>query len=88
MQSDRMTRRLALIAGGSAIIAMGALTAGCGQNQSPSPSSTTTTTTTTTSVAPSPTEKSINPTGGNSFSPPVKATPAPTVQPGNHQHTG
>jgi hypothetical protein len=87
MKSDRMARRLALVAGGSAIIAMGALTAGCGGNQSPSPSSTTTTTTTT-SVAPSPTEKSINPSAGNSFTPPVKAPPAPTVQPGDHQHTG
>jgi len=85
MKSDRLTRRLALVAGGSAVIAMGALTA-CGSNQSPSPSSTTPTTSS--SVAPSPTEKSINPTAGNSFSPPVKATPAQTVAPGDHQHTG
>lgn len=86
MKSDRMARRLALIAGGSAIIAMGALTAGCGGKETPTPSSTTTTTT---SVAtPSPTEKSLNPTAGNSFTPPVKATPAPTVQPGDHSHTG
>jgi hypothetical protein len=84
MKSDRLTRRLALVAGGGAIIAMGALTAGCGGNEAPSPSSTTTTS----SVAPSPTEKSINPTGGNSFTPPVKAPPAQTVQPGDHQHTG
>jgi len=83
MKSDRLTRRLALVAGGSAIIAMGVLT-GCGGGEKPSPSSTTTTTT----VAPSPTEKSIDPSGGNKFTPPVTANPAPTVQPGDHQHTG
>ena len=88
MKSDRMARRLALIVGGSAIIAMGALTAGCGNKETPTPSSTTTTTTTTSAVTPSPTEKSINPSAGNSFTPPVKATPAPTVQPGDHSHTG
>jgi hypothetical protein len=32
----------------------------------------------------SPTEKSISPTGGNLFSPPVKAPPAQTVSPGQH----
>src|SRR6476659_3988141 len=40
------------------------------------------------STRPPPTEKSINPTGGNLFSPPVKApgppTPAPGNLPGNH----
>jgi hypothetical protein len=86
MKSDRLTRQLALIAGGSAIIAMGALTA-CSKSESPSPSSTTPTTSSS-SVAPSPTEKSIDPTGGNKFTPPVSANPAPTVQPGDHQHTG
>jgi ABC-type glycerol-3-phosphate transport system substrate-binding protein len=89
MKSDRWARRLALVAGGSAIIAMGALTAGCSGTESPAPSSTSTTTTTS-SVAPSPTptEKSINPTGGNSFSPPVKAPPLPSGNPGNTSHTG
>ncbi|MDT5236856.1 MAG: hypothetical protein QOF47_2843, partial [Mycobacterium sp.] len=33
---------------------------------------------------PAPTEKSINPTGGNLFTPPVVAPPAPTVPPGQH----
>ena len=85
MSSRRFARRLALVAGGSAIIAMGALTAGCGGSESPAPSSTTTTTTTTTV---SPTEKNISPTGGNSFSPPVIAPPAPTAPPGNHRNNG
>ena len=84
MNAVRLTRRLALVAGGSAIVAMGALTA-CSSSESPSPSSTTTTTTT---VAPSPSEKSIDPTAGNKFTPPVTANPAQTVQPGDHQHTG
>jgi hypothetical protein len=80
---SRLTRRVAAGLGVAAFISMGALTA-CGGNQSTTPSSTTTTTT-----APSvtPTEKSINPTGGNSFSPGVKAPPAPTGMPGTN-HTG
>ena len=84
MQS-RFTRRVAAGLGVAAFISMGALTA-CGGSGSNGPSSTTTTTTTTApSPTVSPTDKSINPTGGNSFSPGVKAPPAPTEQPGtNH----
>jgi hypothetical protein len=81
MKSGRLARRLALVAGGSAIVAMGALTAGCSGGEKPSPSSTTPTTT---SV--SPTEKSIDPTGGNKFTPPVIAPPAPTAIPGTHRN--
>ncbi|MDT5000120.1 MAG: hypothetical protein QOK12_2225 [Mycobacterium sp.] len=85
MNSQRFGRRLAVIAGGAAIVAMGTLTAcGGGGNVSPSSTTTTTTTTTTSAPAPSPTEKSINPTGGNLFTPPVTATPAPGVPPGQH----
>jgi hypothetical protein len=85
MNSQRFGRRLAVIAGGAAIIAMGTLTAcGGGGKESPSSTTTTTTTTTTSAPAPSPTEKSINPTGGNLFTPPVSATPAPNVPPGQH----
>jgi len=86
MTSGHFARRLALVAGGSAIIAMGALTASCSTaEKEPSPS---TTTTTTTSVAPSPTEKNLTPGGANSFSPPVVAPPAPTAPPGNHRNNG
>jgi hypothetical protein len=84
MKTDRLARRLALVMGGSAIIAMGALTAGCSSSETPAPSSTTTTTTTTTSV--SPTEKSLTPGGPNSFTPPVKAPPAPSGEPGTHRN--
>jgi hypothetical protein len=88
MKSRRLARRLAATAGMGAIIAMGALTA-CGQGEK-APETTTPTTTTTTSTttapppAPAPTEKSINPTGGNLFTPPVKAPPAPTAIPGDN----
>jgi len=87
MYSRRIT-----VAGGAALIAVGALTAACGTSGNQAPSSTTTTTTTTTttpaapttSAAPAPTEKSINPTGGNLFTPSVVAPPAPNVPPGQH----
>jgi hypothetical protein len=86
MKSRRLARRLAATAGMGAIIAMGALTA-CGQGEK-APETTTPTTTTTTSTTtappPAPTEKSINPTGGNLFTPPVKAPPAPTAIPGDN----
>jgi hypothetical protein len=93
-KSNHKVRRYMTVAGGGAVIAMVALTAGCGTNGNQAPStSTTTTTTTTTSVAPppttappAPTEKSINPTGGNLFTPGVKAPPAPTEPPGVHRN--
>ncbi|MCW2516428.1 MAG: hypothetical protein JWR11_5470 [Mycobacterium sp.] len=88
MRSHRLARRVAAYAGGAAIVAMVGLTAACGGSEKAPETSTTTTTTTTTapSSAPSvtPTEKSINPTGGNLFTPPVKAPPAPTAIPGDN----
>lgn len=39
--------------------------------------------TTTTTTSPSPTEKGLDPTGGNKFSPTVKAPPPQTAAPGN-----
>jgi hypothetical protein len=91
MNSRRLGRRVAAAVGGSAIIAMVGLTAACGGGGKETPSSTTTTTTTTTSAPAStpsvaPTEKSINPTGGNLFTPPVYAPPAPTQPPGVHRN--
>jgi predicted phage gp36 major capsid-like protein len=89
MKSGRLARRLAATAGMGAIIAMGGLTA-CGQGEkAPETTTPTTTSTSSTTSAPSappvaPTEKSINPTGGNLFTPPVKAPPAPTAIPGDH----
>jgi hypothetical protein len=94
MQSHWVDRRRMAVAGGAVLMAVGALT-GCGTsgNQAPSTTPTTTTTTTTTtatpppsSAAPAPTEKSINPTGGNLFTPGVLAPPAPTEPPGVHRN--
>jgi len=90
MRSGRLARRIAATASMGAIIAMGGLTA-CGQGgKAPETTTpTTTTTTSTTTMAPpaspvAPTEKSINPTGGNLFTPQIKAPPAPTAIPGDH----
>ena len=86
MKSRRLVRRLAATAGMGAIIAMGALTA-CAQEEKAPETTTPPTTTTTTAPPPSPvapTEKSINPTGGNLFTPPVIAPPAPTAIPGDN----
>jgi hypothetical protein len=99
MESLRLTRRLAAVAGGAAIVTMVGLTASCAKEEQKAPETTTTTTTTTTATttppetpAPpppaSPSEKSINPTGGNLFTPPVYAPPAPTQPPGVHRNNG
>ena len=90
MSSKLSTRRLIAVAGAGALIAMGAFTAGCANNEKAPSTSTTTTTTTTTpptsAPPPSPTEKGINPTGGNLFTPDIKAPPAPTEPPGVHRN--
>ncbi|KAA0080540.1 hypothetical protein CIW52_23255 [Mycolicibacterium sp. P9-64] len=85
MKDRQLTRRVAAGLGIAAVVSMGALTA-CGGGGKESPSSTTPTTTSTSTSAPtvSPTEKSLNPTGGNLFTPPVKAPSAPTAIPGTH----
>jgi hypothetical protein len=88
MASHLLGRRIAAISGLSALVAMGAITAACAKEEQKAPETTTTTTTTTSAPAmtggPAPTEKSINPTGGNLFTPPVVAPPAGTVPPGQH----
>jgi hypothetical protein len=83
MDSSRFTR-LGAVIGVAAIATMGGLTAACGGGEKKAPETSTTTTTTATTSAAAPTEKSINPTGGNLFTPPVQATPAPNVSPGQH----
>ena len=83
-----MARRVAGLVGGAAVVTMVGLTASCAKEEQKAPETTTTTTTTTPATpAPppvAPTEKSINPTGGNLFTPPVKAPPAPTAPPGDN----
>jgi len=76
--------RWSAVAAATALLVFGALTA-CGTSQQPS-TTTTTTTTTTTPPPTSPTEKNLNPTGGNLFTPPVQAPPAPTEPPGVHRN--
>ncbi|OBB24191.1 hypothetical protein A5792_30790 [Mycolicibacterium peregrinum] len=97
MKSGQLTRRLTVIAGGAAVIGMISFTAACGTEEKAPETTTPTTTTTTTTTAPAtpappptvePTEKSINPTGGNLFTPGVKAPPAPTAIPGNRSNSG
>ena len=89
--------RLARVVAGAAVLAgLAVSVASCSGNGSNGPSTTqspTTTTTTTQSPTPAapppaPTEKSINPTGGNLFTPTVHASPAPTAIPGNRENTG
>jgi hypothetical protein len=92
MESQRIIRRLSAVAGGLAVVAMVGLTASCAKEAQKAPETSTTTTTTTPTTtsapppAPAPTEKSINPTGGNLFTPPVYAPPAPTAPPGVHRN--
>ncbi|MGX9674211.1 hypothetical protein [Mycobacterium sp. HM-7] len=71
-----------------AVVALGVLTTACGGNQSPpgNTTSTTTTTTTTSPVSVSPTQKSIDPSGPNSFTPSVLAPPPQTALPGVHHN--
>ena len=81
MKANRLARRrLAAGVGAIAMIAMGTRSA-CAGEKKEAPATTTTTTTTTTTVSPS--EKAINPTGGNKFTPSVKAPGPQTALPGN-----
>ena len=75
--SSTLTRQIALAAGALAIVGMGGLTACSTTKEKPAE-----TTAPSSSNAPSPTEKAVG-GGGNSFSPTVKARPAPTALPGN-----
>ncbi|CAN5169044.1 hypothetical protein BH09ACT8_BH09ACT8_10090 [soil metagenome] len=77
------SRRLAAAAGAIAIIGLGGLTAACGSNSTESPSTPTTTTTTTVPSA-TPTEKGLDPNGGNKFTPTVKAPTPATAIPGDN----
>jgi hypothetical protein len=99
MMDLRCIRRCRMaVAGGAVLIAVGVLAAGCGGGgkQTPTTTTTTTTTPTTTPTAtttmlpggapPSPTEKDLSPTGGNLFTPQIKAPAAPTEPPGVHRH--
>jgi hypothetical protein len=82
--TGRIIRLRLIVATGSALIAIGAFASACGNNGGQTTTTTTTTTTSSNSTPPSPTEKGINPTGGNLFTPGNTANPAPNVSPGQH----
>lgn len=87
MSSNRIRPRLIALASGTALVVIGVATAGCESSGNQAPSTTTTSTTTpppSSTAPPAPTEKGVSPTGGNLFTPGVKAPPAPTVPPGQH----
>lgn len=85
MSTHRISRLRMVVASGSALIAIGAFASACGNNGGETSTTTTTTTTTSPSATPpSPTEKGVNPTGGNLFTPGVTAPGAPNVPPGQH----
>jgi type IV secretory pathway VirB10-like protein len=85
--TSTLGRRVAAVAGGTAITAMVILTASCAKEEEKAPETSTTTTTTTTTTTPaSPTEKAprLEPGAPNPFSPSVLAPPAPTAVPGDN----
>ena len=88
MITNKDNRLVMAIACGAALIAIGGFATACGSSGEQAPSTSTTTTTATTSpssaAAPAPTEKGVNPSGGNLFTPGVTANPAPNVPPGQH----
>jgi hypothetical protein len=96
MRENSDAVRLARVVGGVVVLAgLVASIAGCSGNGSNAPSTTQSPTTTTTTQSPAPgapppapTEKSISPTGGNKFTPTVRAPMAPTAIPGNRENTG
>jgi hypothetical protein len=84
-----MDHRRTTAAGLLLFAVISATVVGCssGGEKAPATSTTSTTTSSSQTTTPSPTEKGLNPTGGNSFSPSVKApgpqAPAPGNLPGN-----
>ena len=75
MNARRFARHFAFYTGAVAIIAIGGLSAACGDNATNNP----TTATTTTTIAP--TQNNLNPTGPNLFAPNPNETPPPAFMP-------
>ncbi len=73
MNSGRLIRRVAIVAGGAAFVAMGALTACTSTTEKDAPSSTVSTPASSAAVV-SPSEKALSPTGDNSFTPKIDPT--------------
>lgn len=77
MSFGRWGRRVSLVAGGAAIVVMGATTAGCGSDTKEAPSTPSTPTSNSATVSLTPTEKvtAITPGGPNSFTPSINPKP-------------
>jgi hypothetical protein len=78
MWSFSLSRRIAVVAGAAAIVGMGSLTA-CSTTTKDKPAETKAPSESSAAPTPSPTEKK----SVGSFTPTVKAPPAPTALPGN-----
>lgn len=78
MKSGHLTRQIALLVGGVAIVAMGALSA-CSTKEKEAPSTTTSPSTSEAPVSVAPTEKAVSPGGNNSFSPTINPAPPGAV---------
>ncbi|SEH49705.1 hypothetical protein SAMN04489835_0534 [Mycolicibacterium rutilum] len=85
MTKTGLLRRVPVVAGVAAVLALGAAACSSEEEQAPE-TSTTTTTTTTTGPAATPTEKAprINPNEPNPFTPTHLAPPPATATPGHH----
>ena len=79
MSTDRLSRRIAIAAGGAALVVMGSLTACSPTKEKEAPSTTSTPAPSSSSASPSPTEKAMLPAGGPSFSPTVNPAPPGAV---------
>lgn len=78
MSSGRLMGRIAIFAGGAAIVAMGALTSCSSGTEKEAPSSTPTSPATS-APSPTPTEKAVGPDYENSFTPSVNPVPPGAV---------
>lgn len=78
MSSGRFAGRIAVVVGGTAIVAAGALSA-CSPSSEKDAPATSTTPPTTSAPSASPTEKAIGPGGNNSFSPSINPAPPGAV---------
>ena len=76
---SRVARRAGIAMSTVALIGMAVFSA-CSNQEKPAPSTTTTTTT----PSATPTEKSLDPNGGNKFTPTVKAPTHSTAVPGDN----
>lgn len=78
MSTDRLSRRIAIAAGGAALVAMSTLSACSTTKEKEAPSTTSTPSVSTSSASPSPTEKAVMP-GGPSFTPTINPVPPGAV---------